>query len=285
MDLALPPVAGRTLKAHNPSMENLTELAEQFVTLHAKTSQGEPFVFQRAGEISLHLDACSIQSKMRLDAPDELVLGYTQTMMGFLIFNSEPGKIAMIGLGGGSLAKYCHRYLPNSHISVIENDAQVLALRESFLIPPNDRRFQVTLRDGSEFVKHSTNQFDILLVDGFDRTGQPASLCTQIFYDDCFAALASDGIMAVNLLGTNAANTDCIARIQRSFRGAAIIVNANESTNIIVFACKGETLDLPDYVLLGRLRGLACDHTVRLGSTVQRILLQRRLRSTTGLAT
>lgn len=265
-------------------MENLAEFAAHIDALRTQTALGEPYVMRRAGTVSLHLDGCSVQSKMRQNDPDELVLGYTQTMMGFLIFNSHPEKIAMIGLGGGSLAKYCYRFLPNSSISVIENNAKVVALREHFFIPPNDHRFQVILRDGADFVRRSTNQYDVLLVDGFDDTGQPGSLCSQMFYDDCFTALSPDGILTVNLLGTKISNGHCIARIKQSFQGAVTVVNAHESSNTIVFGCKGRLLDLPDYVLLGRLRGLACDHTVKLGTTVQRILQKRRLRAATGLA-
>ena len=35
--------------------------------------------------------------------PDFLVLSYTRTMMAFLLFNSEPKRIAVLGLGGGSI--------------------------------------------------------------------------------------------------------------------------------------------------------------------------------------
>ena len=46
-------------------------------------------------------------------------------MMGFLLFKPEPGNIAMIGLGGGSLAKFCHRDLPRSRIQAIEINPHV----------------------------------------------------------------------------------------------------------------------------------------------------------------
>lgn len=269
-------------KGNDRTMDNLYHLAAQ--ALQSGTALAEPFVSQQAQTMSLHLDSTAIQSTMRRDAPDELVVGYTQTMMGFLVFHSEPASIGMIGLGGGSLAKYCYRYLPKSTITVIENDAQVLALREQFFVPPDEQRFQVILGDGAEFVKKASCQYQVLLVDGFDRTGQPASLCTQAFYDDCFTALSADGILVVNLLGTNTTNQDCIGRIKRRFRDAVTVVNASASTNQIVFACKGDMLDLPDYVLLGRLRGLDCDHTVKLAPTVQRILQHRRLRFATGSA-
>ena len=49
---------------------------------------------------------------MSLDEPDALVTAYTRKMMAFLLFNPAPKRIAMVGLGGGSLAKFCYRNLP-----------------------------------------------------------------------------------------------------------------------------------------------------------------------------
>jgi len=258
-------------------MRNLTELRTHFETLLLQTDGGKPFVHKQKGVISLYLNSSGVQSKMRQEVPDELVLGYTHTMMGFLLFNTSPEKIAMIGLGGGSLAKYCYRYLPDSKIVVIENDERVLELRDGFYVPRNDQRFQVILGDGAEFMKSPPNKFDILLIDGFDCIGQPAQLCSRSFYDDCYESLSSDGIVVVNLLGADPGKLASIERIRDSFGGAAIVVNAIDSTNKIVFACKGMALDLPDYVLRGRLNSLSCDHPVKLNPTVQRILLERRL--------
>jgi spermidine synthase len=57
-------------------------------------------------------------------------------MMGFLLFRHEPREILMFGLGGGSLAKYCHRHLPAARIRV-EIDSDVIAFRDQFAVPPN----------------------------------------------------------------------------------------------------------------------------------------------------
>ena len=53
-----------------------------------------------------------VQSEMLLDDPETLVAAYTRKMMGFLLFRDRPREVVMIGLGGGSLAKFCHRHLP-----------------------------------------------------------------------------------------------------------------------------------------------------------------------------
>jgi spermidine synthase len=49
----------------------------------------------------------------------------------------------MIGLGGGSLVKYCHHHLPGARVSVAEISPEVIALRDRFRIPPDDERLEV----------------------------------------------------------------------------------------------------------------------------------------------
>jgi spermidine synthase len=87
---------------------------------------------------------------MQFQNPHALALEYTRTMMGFLLFNPEPQNIAMLGLGGGSLAKFCYRYLPQSRIQVVEINPQVIALRDEFHVPPDDKRFGVVRGDGAQ---------------------------------------------------------------------------------------------------------------------------------------
>ena len=86
------------------------------------------------GTLAMRFGACAAwtQSCMLLDAPDVLALDYTRTLMGFLLFDPRPRSILMVGLGGGSLAKYCHRHLPQADITVVEINPHVIALRERF---------------------------------------------------------------------------------------------------------------------------------------------------------
>src|SRR3546814_9997105 len=72
-----------------------------------------------------------VQSIMSIDDPDRLMLDYTRQMMGFLLFNPSPQTIEMIGLGGGSLAKYCYKYLPDVSITAVEIDPEVIAVGRS----------------------------------------------------------------------------------------------------------------------------------------------------------
>lgn len=197
-----------------------------------------PFVYDDAKTKSLHFSICELQSRMRTDRPDALDVEYTRTMMGFLLFNDRPRSMAMIGLGGGSLAKFCHRHLPETRITVVEINPHVIALREEFHVPGDDRRFRVLQGDGADFVRHAPQRFEVLLVDGFDYSGQPARLSSQRFYDDCYQALAPDGMMVVNLHADHPDLQLFIGRIERSFGASVFTVKVTREGNVIVFASR-----------------------------------------------
>lgn len=198
----------------------------------------KPYLTERNGILSLHFDEWSIQSEMSIDETDALVIPYTKVIMSFLLLAPSPGHVAMIGLGGGSLAKYCYRHLPGTGITAVEINPGVIALRNEFAIPADDARFRVVLGDGAEWVADATSKPDALIVDGFDADGLPAQLSSQHFYDDCFAALADNGILVVNMWKGYPNYDEYLARISNSFAGNSVVVDAQDGFNHIVLAVK-----------------------------------------------
>jgi hypothetical protein len=99
-----------------------------------------PFVFSADGIKSLYFTLDQLQSRMCSARPTQLEVDYTRTMMGFLMFNSRPANIAMIGLGGGSLLKFCYHHLPDTRFTVLEINPQVIALRQEFEVPEDETR-------------------------------------------------------------------------------------------------------------------------------------------------
>lgn len=208
-----------------------------------------PFVYEDAGFLTLQFQSCVVQSEMKADDPGLLTLSYTRTMMGFLLLNSSPKNIAMIGLGGGSISKWCYKELPATDITVIEINPGVIALRDVFHIPQDGDRFHLVCGDGADYVAETSDEPEVLLVDGFDYDGQPPQLCSQTFYDNCYRALGPNGILVVNLCGLN--DRVLLDRIQRSFPEQGIVVVLPEDgSNKIVFATKGDNRWLLDEPLL-----------------------------------
>jgi spermidine synthase len=205
----------------------------------------KPFVYESLTSTALHFSISAIQSRMKLRDPYALDLEYTRTMMGFLLFNPEPRQIVMIGLGGGSLAKFCYHHLPHASIQVAEINPHVIALRDEFHVPPDGERFRVIRTDGAQLVRHRVTRPDVLIVDGFDTEGQPPRLASQRFYDDCYEMLQPDGILVVNLHYGHRQRDSFIERIRRSFDGAVLVVDDGELSNSVVFASKGHALSQP----------------------------------------
>lgn len=186
---------------------------------------------------------------MSIDDPDRLILDYTRRMMGFLLFNPSPGAIEIIGLGGGSLAKYCHRYLPDASIVAVEIDPDVIAVRGQFFMPPESDRFEIVCGDGAEFVRRDSRACDILLVDGFDKDGQPARLCSSEFYRDCRSRLNLGGILVVNLCDDYWKHGSILARIREHFE-CTIDLPMKIGMNRIIFAFRDERRPLDHAALL-----------------------------------
>ena len=201
-----------------------------------------PFVRDEGAAKSLHFTLGELQSRMLTGQPWHLALDYTRTMMGFLLFNPAPRHIGMIGLGGGSLAKFCYRQLPACQMTVLEINPYVIALRREFQVPDDDARFQVIAADGALYLQTEAAQFDVLLVDGFDHEGQPDALCSQRFYDDCLEALTEDGVLVVNLHSDHPDFPQWFDRIGCSFNGNAVQALCEEKSNSIVFASRGRAI-------------------------------------------
>ena len=238
-----------------------------------------PLFYEADGELSLHFGFPTIQSRMLRSDPQRLVLDYTQTMMGFLLFVPEPRHIAMVGLGEESLAKYCRSKLPDCDFTAIELLPEVIALREEFGIPADSSRFRIVCANGADYVRQSRPSLDVLLIDGFNSEGQPPELCSLAFYDACCNALRPDGILVVNLCADDPGYNCYIARIDQAFGGKRVIVEADEGGNKIVFAGKAAPFPPGFKELAERLRSLEARHPVELDKTVQKILHQQQSRT------
>ncbi|BCL76256.1 spermidine synthase [Jeongeupia sp. HS-3] len=234
-------------------------------------------VIMRGGAFqSLHFDLTAVQSKMAVKDPYHLVLGYTRTMLSFRLFVPKPRRIVMVGLGGGSLAKYCYRNFPLAQMAVCEIDPQVIALRDDFLIPPDDARFQVICGDGAAYVKSCAGNINLLLIDGFDDRGIPTALCSQSFYDNCAASLAPEGIAAFNLQAQDTRNPVHLERICRAFGQHVVAIKADDGANYIVLASRNASLmNTPKAVLLQRAAELEAESDYKLVSFARRVITSR----------
>ena len=221
----------------------------------------KPYVMDDGERRFLHFNERLIQSSMRLAAPNELDLRYTQKMMSFLLFRSRPRRLVLIGLGGGSLVKFCHARLPATQVTVLENNPDVIALREAFLVPPDSLNLRVLEADGAEYLEQTEKGIDVLLVDAFDSGGFAPSLANREFFEQARSRLTGSGVLVVNLAGDRQRYEGLIGVAMQVFDDQVIVVPVPEDDNHVLLAF-GDPLFEPDW---RRLRALARELRAKYG--------------------
>ena len=195
-----------------------------------------PIVTTEGDRRTLEFSPGDIQSEMRLSRPNALVLAYARAMMCFALLVPRPRHIVMVGLGGGSFAKFCHRHFPWARITVLEVRADVIALRAQFHVPPDDARLRVLHCDAAAWLARQDRIADVLLVDGFDAAGLPPALSSAGFYADCRRALCPGGVLVANIFTYDPGYVTAMQRLQRAFDGHVCWLSGIAGNNQILFA-------------------------------------------------
>jgi spermidine synthase len=218
-------------------------------------------ISEKAGVRYLHLGNATVQSAMRIDDPDRLELAYIRAMVASLLFVRDVRAITVIGLGGGSMAKFFHARLPSTYITAVEINPRVAtAARIHFLLPPDDERLQVIIGDGAKFVPEHPGSCDLLLLDGFDCDSQSQPLATEEYYQHCARSLRIGGVLVVNLWGSDPKFQRYVERLDRVFAGRILRLPAEKRSNVIVFAFPWHA-PIPTWTaLLRRADALEAEH-------------------------
>jgi spermidine synthase len=191
---------------------------------------------------SLHFGTHPRQSCMSLQTPHSLELSYTEAMMAALLLNPNPQNILIIGLGGGSLVKYLLYHFPQCQIEVVEYREDVVRIAHGyFKVPENEERLKIHIGDGYLYLQdryyHDDQKYDLVLVDAYDHIGMAASVGVQAFFDACEGILTREGLMSINLWGSNrSAFKQTMSRINQSFAGKSLILPVEDKGNVICFA-------------------------------------------------
>ncbi len=202
------------------------------------------------GVRSLHLGSPTIQSSMKVKDPYALVLAYSWGMMFSVLFKPEIQRSVLIGLGGGSIAKYIWQYCPQIKQTVIELNPQVIQVaRSHFYVPDNDARLTILEGDGMAYIETHPGCCDVLMMDAFGSHGLPPDFCTQAFFDDCANTITPDGLFAINLWGSDKHFDIYLQRMLQAFDDRVLTLPTGKPGNIIVFGFNPE-LAMPNLALL-----------------------------------
>lgn len=192
------------------------------------------------GVRSLHLGTSWVQGAMRLARPDAIELEYVQMMMMWLLFVQRPRHVVQLGLGSAALTKFCYRRLPDTRVTAIELNPNVIAIcRSLFGLPDDDARLQVREMNALDFVLDPANHgtVDALQVDLYDEEARGPVLDTPEFYQACYDCLGEDGVMTTNVFGEFSNYDKNLLAMEQVFDAVVWLPEVHDA-NIVVIAFK-----------------------------------------------
>ncbi|MGR9036696.1 MAG: spermine/spermidine synthase domain-containing protein [Gammaproteobacteria bacterium] len=198
-------------------------------------------IIERNGIRSLHFGTSSRQSSMLVDDSDKLVLDYIRAMSCWLLFKETPDDALIIGLGGGSLAKFLLHQFPECRLCVVEYRKSVVKIARSHFGLPFDTRLKIIIGDGGSYIRRQTEtlreKYGILFIDAFGDDGMSPSISNIAFFDACKTLLKPDGILIINLWDTDKAfYAACREWLNRAFNSKIFFLPVSGKGNIIGFA-------------------------------------------------
>lgn len=207
----------------------------------------------------LHLGTPWVQGAMRLRKPLAIELEYVQRMMAWMLLRpvDESGAGAgrehavQLGLGAGSITRFCHAKLRMRTTAVEINPEVIAACRAWFRLPQDGPRLAVVEMDAGLYVADPAHagSADVLCVDLYDHDAASPVLDSEEFYRDCQRLLAHGGVMSVNLFGRDASFARSAERIAAAFGAERVLaLRPTREGNTVVLACKDSAL--PDRATL-----------------------------------
>jgi spermidine synthase len=198
-------------------------------------------VVEEKGIRSLHFGSSSRQSSISLTDPESLHLPYVRAMTSWLLFKVTVNDALILGLGGGSLVRHLLHHFPECRLTAVEYRASVVKIAHSHFGLPLDTRLKVIVDDAGSYVRQhvqsSDGQHDLMLVDVFDSDGMAESIANVAFFDACKVLLKPDGIMVINLWGTEAKLFgSCLHWLEQAFSGKVLTLPVRNRGNMIAVA-------------------------------------------------
>lgn len=153
---------------------------------------------------SLYFGDRSLQSRMSLLQPQELVLAYTGYMIFPLLINPNPRNILIVGIGSGSFIRFFHYHYSECQIDAVDHSLDIVKLAKGYFQLPESDRISFFCADGRAFLEEdSSRQYDLILIDAFDDQGMAPTVYSDQFFSLCAQSLQPDGVISCNIWSDN----------------------------------------------------------------------------------
>lgn len=177
------------------------------------------------------------QSVVKPGDPDYLALPYARVAFTGLALCAEPRRILVVGLGGGTLPMFLHKYYPEATIDAVDIDPDVVDVAKKFFGFGEDEFMRAHVGDGRRFIEQFRQPYDAIFLDAFGSDSVPAHLTTQEFLQAVRRAVKPDGIVVGNVWARHSNPLyDSMVRTYRDVFDEIFILAVQGAGNMIVLA-------------------------------------------------
>ncbi len=187
--------------------------ASQFGPLiHKKDSLYHRIFVYRSGPVATlrfgRQPRVQVQSQVNLNNLRQHMTEYSTLAFCGLLYEPEPERVLVLGLGGGVIPREMRYYFPACEIDVAEIDPDIPPIATEFFGFREDDMLRVHISDGRIFIKKQLRtdpvpKYDLVVLDAFNSDYIPFHLMTKEFLEEVKGVLADDGVVIANVFYTN----------------------------------------------------------------------------------
>ena len=187
------------------------------------------------------------ESAVDLSDPDKLIVPYVETLFAAAIFQPNPSRALMVGLGGGTFNRVFANAYPQASIVTVELDKKVQDLAAQHMGFTTSERNSVKIGDGRMFIRRNKDvaKYDWLIVDAYKGNTVPPHLKTVEFYKEVARCLAPGGVAAFNLQDATKLFDFDVATLEAAFP-QVIYFKVPDAPNTIAIASASATPGLDE---------------------------------------
>jgi spermidine synthase len=151
-----------------------------------------------------------------------------------------PGRLAILGTGGGTTARAYQHYFPQTTVDAVEIDGELLDIgRRYFGLRPGPR-LRLHAQDARPFLRTAAGGYDAIFVDAYRQPYIPFYLTTEEFFRLVRDKLAPGGVVAINIghpEGSDQLEQVLTATVRTAF--AHVVRDPVEDVNTVLLASNG----------------------------------------------
>jgi spermidine synthase len=149
-----------------------------------------------------------LQSQVDTNDLPRHVQEYSTLAFCGLLYQPQPARALVLGLGGGVIPRELRHYYPQLQIDVAEIDPDIPPVAERFFGFRQDQKLVVHVSDGRMFIKKQQRlnpppKYDLIVLDAFSGDYIPFHLMTKEFLEEARGILAPGGVVVANVFYDN----------------------------------------------------------------------------------